>query len=124
RCVAVFVAASSMHISILRILKNIFIFFFSSRRRHTRLVSDWSSDVCSSDLWRCCDESCVGTPSAMTSSSRRSSPAWPARSRPSKIGRASCRERGEKSGGGEAVKKKKIKEESVVGGRTVGGVRE
>src|SRR5262249_23296922 len=24
-------------------------FFFSSRRRHTRLVSDWSSDVCSSD---------------------------------------------------------------------------
>src|SRR5262249_59962815 len=26
-------------------------FFFSSRRRHTRLVSDWSSDVCSSDLW-------------------------------------------------------------------------
>ena len=27
-----------------------FLFFFSSRRRHTRLVSDWSSDVCSSDL--------------------------------------------------------------------------
>src|SRR5215213_10764459 len=25
-------------------------FFFSSRRRHTRLVSDWSSDVCSSGL--------------------------------------------------------------------------
>src|SRR5438046_5688222 len=25
-------------------------FFFSSRRRHTRLVSDWSSNVCSSDL--------------------------------------------------------------------------
>src|SRR5262249_59716296 len=23
---------------------------FSRRRRHTRLVSDWSSDVCSSDL--------------------------------------------------------------------------
>src|SRR5438046_8693606 len=30
----------------------LFFFFFSSRRRHTRLVSDWSSDVCSSDLWR------------------------------------------------------------------------
>src|SRR5258706_11162734 len=29
-----------------------FLFFFSSRRRHTRLVSDWSSDVCSSDLLR------------------------------------------------------------------------
>src|SRR5574341_1174834 len=27
-------------------------FFFSSRRRHTRLVGDWSSDVCSSDLAR------------------------------------------------------------------------
>src|SRR5260221_10681321 len=27
----------------------IFLFFFSSRRRHTRLVSDWSSDMCSSD---------------------------------------------------------------------------
>src|SRR5438046_10112431 len=26
------------------------VFFFSSRRRHTRLVSDLSSDVCSSDL--------------------------------------------------------------------------
>src|SRR5690242_21674824 len=25
-------------------------FFFSSRRRHTRLTCDWSSDVCSSDL--------------------------------------------------------------------------
>src|SRR6202142_386913 len=25
--------------------------FFSSRRRHTRLVGDWSSDVCSSDLF-------------------------------------------------------------------------
>src|SRR5262245_15844780 len=27
-------------------------FFFSSRRRHTRCLSDWSSDVCSSDLRR------------------------------------------------------------------------
>src|SRR3989454_11275261 len=27
-----------------------FCFFFSSRRRHTRLQGDWSSDVCSSDL--------------------------------------------------------------------------
>src|SRR5256885_2735530 len=27
-------------------------FFFSSRRRHTRLQGDWSSDVCSSDLNR------------------------------------------------------------------------
>src|SRR5256885_3603321 len=28
----------------------VFTFFFSSRRRHTRLQGDWSSDVCSSDL--------------------------------------------------------------------------
>src|SRR5947207_8391919 len=28
---------------------NVF-FFFSSRRRHTRSLCDWSSDVCSSDL--------------------------------------------------------------------------
>src|ERR1035441_10564866 len=27
-------------------------FIFSSRRRHTRCLSDWSSDVCSSDLLR------------------------------------------------------------------------
>src|SRR6266581_8513498 len=28
----------------------VLIFFFSSRRRHTRWTGDWSSDVCSSDL--------------------------------------------------------------------------
>src|SRR5260370_38787069 len=28
-----------------------FVFFFSSRRRHTRFKCDWSSDVCSSDLY-------------------------------------------------------------------------
>src|SRR5260221_9918249 len=28
------------------------VFFFSSRRRHTRSLCDWSSDVCSSDLAR------------------------------------------------------------------------
>src|SRR5690606_1918912 len=29
---------------------NVYAFFFSSRRRHTRFSRDWSSDVCSSDL--------------------------------------------------------------------------
>src|SRR5215469_1904186 len=29
----------------------LYFFFFSSRRRHTRSLRDWSSDVCSSDLW-------------------------------------------------------------------------
>src|SRR5262245_63518778 len=46
----------------------VFLFFFSSRRRHTRCLSDWSSDVCSSDLrdqqrhWRADDvvDLCVG----------------------------------------------------------------
>src|SRR5437879_2900559 len=31
-------------------LLSLVIFFFSSRRRHTRYIGDWSSDVCSSDL--------------------------------------------------------------------------
>src|SRR5207302_6360968 len=36
------------------------IFFFSSRRRHTRFSRDWSSDVCSSDLERLAFD--LGTP--------------------------------------------------------------
>src|SRR6185369_17750089 len=40
-------------------------FFFSSRRRHTRFKCDWSSDVCSSDLWRYAD-----TLEAITAESR------------------------------------------------------
>src|SRR5260221_7896046 len=35
-----------------------YFFFFSSRRRHTRSLCDWSSDVCSSDLF---SASAVGT---------------------------------------------------------------
>src|SRR5258707_11481316 len=31
-------------------LRVVLVFFFSSRRRHTRYWRDWSSDVCSSDL--------------------------------------------------------------------------
>src|SRR6266487_6377678 len=30
--------------------RRLWVFFFSSRRRHTRCTGDWSSDVCSSDL--------------------------------------------------------------------------
>src|SRR5262249_59171379 len=33
--------------------------FFSSRRGHTRLVSDWSSDVCSSDLYMSIDSGAI-----------------------------------------------------------------
>src|SRR2546430_6082501 len=32
--------------------RQLYLFFFSSRRRHTRFDCDWSSDVCSSDLNR------------------------------------------------------------------------
>src|SRR5439155_18778476 len=32
------------------VLHSCALFFFSSRRRHTRWPRDWSSDVCSSDL--------------------------------------------------------------------------
>src|SRR5262249_57052718 len=60
-------------------------FFFSSRRRHTRLVSDWSSDVCSSDL---VETSARGAKSKQrrstvtsTSQGRRRAPVWPQRSR-------------------------------------------
>src|SRR5256886_4931055 len=37
-----------------------FIFFFSSRRRHTRFDCDWSSDVCSSDLTSTLSEAALG----------------------------------------------------------------
>src|SRR5690606_40495456 len=40
----------------LRNLRRRFLFFFSSRRRHTRFSRDWSSDVCSSDLLRLAQE--------------------------------------------------------------------
>src|SRR2546422_2667504 len=33
-------------------ISSLYVFFFSSRRRHTRCSRDWSSDVCSSDLRR------------------------------------------------------------------------
>src|SRR5699024_12232152 len=33
-----------------QIIRNFYLYFFSSRRRHTRSKSDGSSDVCSSDL--------------------------------------------------------------------------
>src|SRR2546430_4060225 len=83
-------------------------FFFSSRRRHTRFDCDWSSDVCSSDLFQ------VGTGDADLHPDRgheehrvpavapgRGVAALPPDHPPggthlglrSEIGRASCRER-------------------------------
>src|SRR2546426_5301801 len=62
-----------------RILQSCVFFFFSSRRRHTRLQGDWSSDVCSSDLPRRRESRRSPPPScrrrrAGAAGSRRSSP--------------------------------------------------
>src|SRR5690606_40546189 len=95
------------------------VFFFSSRRRHTRFSRDWSSDVCSSDLQQ------VGmmkrAPAGRSGGHLRRhggrkiteyrggggverGRGWWFRAE--KIGRASCRERVEVTGGGGEVKKK------------------
>src|SRR5947199_1054258 len=50
-------------------------FFFSSRRRHTRCLSDWSSDVCSSDLSLI---SCARNQGAAGSQRASNSPTQPA----------------------------------------------
>src|SRR2546430_6794705 len=48
-----YVAEAQLSMSELKNISNssYVIFFFSSRRRHTRFDCDWSSDVCSSDLF-------------------------------------------------------------------------
>src|SRR5690348_17670764 len=98
------------------------VFFFSSRRRHTRWTGDWSSDVCSSDLLRggreplsrdprlsplgnagpcqqlllLVDERPDGGPHPGIAAAPRAPPGSPADARTPgdlQIGRASCRER-------------------------------
>src|SRR5690242_21065719 len=90
------------------------VFFFSSRRRHTRLTCDWSSDVCSSDLSRWLPRikqhpppdprqpprgGLAGgvrharPPSCRTGPRAATAAPGPSRRRASQIGRASCRER-------------------------------
>src|SRR2546429_3394448 len=49
-------------------------FFFSSRRRHTRCSRDWSSDVCSSDLF--CAEAGSAEQSATADGSEHSVEVW------------------------------------------------
>src|SRR5688500_20284837 len=51
------------------------VFFFSSRRRHTRLQGDWSSDVCSSDL-EGCDMTLVLDSGALIALERNDRPTW------------------------------------------------
>src|SRR5258706_2938650 len=48
--VSIFLSIIRQYTIFVIISRTVLFFFFSSRRRHTRLVSDWSSDVCSSDL--------------------------------------------------------------------------
>src|SRR5205814_3926582 len=85
------------------------VFFFSSRRRHTRCLSDWSSDVCSSDLELLLaagartDLADADGVTALRHAERRG---FDAIAGLLKIGRASCRERVEISGVAVGLKKK------------------
>src|SRR5688500_20017754 len=84
-------------------------FFFSSRRRHTRLQGDWSSDVCSSDLDRRFGSQDEQQREHLHQQERGDAPGPepPVRAeRDPEIGRASCRERGWIPGGGGAGEKK------------------
>src|SRR2546429_974600 len=59
-------------------------FFFSSRRRHTRCSRDWSSDVCSSDLFdppqsSACSHWLAGMPLPSARQARETLRSWSAR---------------------------------------------
>src|SRR5262249_58892645 len=107
-------------------------FFFQSRRRHTILVSDWSSDVCSSDLETeprarrvlptdavspLFEAALEATEEAVYNSLFQAttvkSKIGTAEAIPVEIGRASCRERVEISGVAVAIKKKERRGEAV-----------
>src|SRR5436190_16478694 len=75
-------------------------FFFSSRRRHTRSLCDWSSDLCSSDLDAASlkvEKGLNGLKATFTVSSgtTQSTTVSPTQARGTllELGRASCRER-------------------------------
>src|SRR5205809_562752 len=66
--------------SLVDILKERGLFFFSGRRRHTRCSRDWSSDVCSSDLSRrVAPATSTSSTGGRGSNARRSAPRWRAR---------------------------------------------
>src|SRR5206468_9559945 len=72
----------------------IFLFFFSSRRRHTRSDRDWSSDVCSSDLCaRWFARAGLPSPKEILAAARVLYAHRLLKDPGFKIGRASCRER-------------------------------
>src|SRR3989442_8091305 len=111
------------------VLLRIVLFFFSSRRRHTRCGRDWSSDVCSSDLaevpqvraaalvTRGSNLRHFGRLDGAVSDLERASSLYRQYGSPRlaraqgnlEIGRASCRERGEISVVAGSFKKKKRK---------------
>src|SRR3712207_9574006 len=96
-------------------------FFFSSRRRHTRYWRDWSSDVCSSDLAaelagrraeldraRVCLATLARRAGRYAEARALLRTVLETTAEREEIGRASCRERVEISGVGGSLKKKKI----------------
>src|SRR5260221_13953231 len=93
-------------------------FFFSSRRRHTRSLCDWSSDVCSSDLFNSCEVDRLGRfckcLHGLAGIEVRLDIRKPPRiAHRQQIGRASCREKGEISVVAVSLKKKKKRKEAV-----------
>src|SRR5256885_2976215 len=93
------------------------VFFFSSRRRHTRLQGDWSSDVCSSDLMNFDSDTNVVDVAVRRLRSKVDEPFAHKLIHTvrgvgyvlEEIGRASCRERSVDLGGRRIIKKKKKK---------------
>src|SRR5437867_13393983 len=69
---------------------SVVLFIFSSRRRHTRSYGDWSSDVCSSDLF----DGALRKTIASWRDDREATPLVSSHALAGdQIGRASCRER-------------------------------
>src|SRR5690606_39605803 len=102
-------------------LRLVFVFFFfSSRRRHTRFSRDWSSDVCSSDLavreasvqrrvylFGQLAADAVDTAQILDGGRAHAVETAEGLDQAAEIGRASCRERVEISGGAGASKEKR-----------------
>mgnify|MGYP007011969086 CR=1 FL=1 len=84
------------------------LFCFSSRRRHTTYIGDWSSDVCSSDLRDSAQNQTVLLALA-TTEVPIAPPSLRMRKVEREIGRASCRERVYISGVHSTVKKNSTK---------------
>src|SRR5688500_19793079 len=88
------------------------LFFFSSRRRHTRLQGDWSSDVCSSDLVSSYAPVVLGDGSIVVDTMEGIARVAPNGNKhwlsSVKIGRASCRERVEVAEDDGSARKKRM----------------